>query len=171
MKHYITLFIVAFMAMAATAQNNAIDNFFEDYQDDENFSMVYVSPKAFKMVAKVAEGTEGEMKELQEVIKDLKALRILRTEVNSLAKYKEATKRINTGSYEILLQARDDGQKIQFLTKDSGNIIEELLLLVGGKDEFVMLSFVGKLDLDKIANLAAKLDIDGAEHLGKLKDK
>ena len=112
-----------------------------------------------------------EMKELQEVIKDLKALRILRTDVNSLAKYKEATKRINTNSYEILLQARDDGQKIQFLTKDSGNIIEELLLLVGGESEFIMLSFVGNLDLDKIAKLASKLDIDGAEHLSKLQEK
>jgi len=75
MKHYITLFIVAFLAIAATAQNNAIDEFFEDYQDDDNFSMVYVSPKAFGMVSKIAEGTEGEMKELQEVIKDLKAFK------------------------------------------------------------------------------------------------
>ena len=70
-----------------------------------------------------------------------------------------------------MLQARDNGQKIQFLTKDKGNIIEELLLLVGGENEFVMLSFVGNLDLDKIASLAAKLDIDGAEHLSKLKEK
>lgn len=168
MKNYISLIIFAFLAVSVSAQNNAIDKFFEDYQDDDNFTMVYVSPKAFSMVSKIAEGAEGEIKELQEVIKDLKALRILKTEINSKQVYKDAIKRIPTSEYEILLQARDNGQKIQFLTKDNGNIIEELLLLVGGENEFVMLSFVGKLDLEKIANLASKLDIDGAEHLGKL---
>lgn len=153
------------------AQNNAIDRFFEDYQDNDNFTMVYVSPKAFSMVSKIAEGSEGDIKELQEVIKDLKALRILSTKTNSMATYKEATRRIDTKDYEVLLQARDNGQKVQFFSKDSGNVVEELLLLVGGEEEFVMLSFVGKLDLEKIGNLASKLNIDGAEHLGKLKDK
>ena len=169
MKQYISIIIFAFVSLTLGAQNNAIDNFFEDYQDDDNFTMVYVSPKAFSMVSKITEGTDGEIKELQEVIKDLKALRILSTEVNSAAVYKEAIKRINTSDYEILLQARDDGQKIQFLTKGTGDVIEELLLLVGGEEDFTMLSFVGKLDLQKIANLASKLDISGAEHLGKLK--
>lgn len=171
MKNILSILLLAFTATIALGQNNAIDRFFEDYQDDDRFTMVYVSPKAFSMVSKIAEGTEGDVKELQEVIKDLKALRILRTEENSMATYKEAVKRINTNDYEVLMQMRDNGQKIQFFSKDSGDIVEELLLLVGGEDEFVMLSFVGKLDLEKIGNLASKLDIDGAEHLGKLKDK
>jgi len=44
-------------------------------------------------------------------------------------------------------------------------------LLVGGTEEFVMVSFVGKIDLDKISRLAKKLDVDGVEHLDKLGDR
>ncbi|MBK7637736.1 MAG: DUF4252 domain-containing protein [Saprospiraceae bacterium] len=57
------------------------------------------------------------------------------------------------------------------MTKEANGTINELLLLVGGKTEFVMMSFVGNIDLNKIAKLAKKLDIDGAEHLDKVRKK
>ena len=50
-------------------------------------------------------------------------------------------------------------------------MINELLLLVGGKDEFVMVSFIGNIDLNKISKLAKVLDVEGAEHLDKLEDR
>jgi hypothetical protein len=68
------------------------------------------------------------------------------------------------------MTVRDEGTNVEFLVKDTGDIINELLLLVGG-DEFVMMSFVGNIDLDKISKLANSLDIDGAQHLDKLEDK
>lgn len=150
------------------AQNNAIDKFFNAYQDNEDFSVVYVSPKMFQMLAKVA--TEELDEDVNAVVKDLKGLKILRTDVNSAAVYKDAVTKIDTKEYELLLTARDKGQNVNFYTKSSGSdVIEELLLLVGGEKEFVLLSFVGTLDLDKIAKLASKLNMDGAEHLEKLK--
>ena len=151
------------------AQNDAIDRFFEQYQDDENFTMVYVSPKMFELAAKVA--TEELDEDLNEVVKNLKSLKILRTDIDAMTVYNDANNKIDTKDYELLLTARDKGQNVNFFTKTSGNddVVEELLLLVGGDEEFVLLSFVGSLDLDKIAKLAKKIDIDGAEHLDKLK--
>lgn len=151
------------------AQTDAIDKFFSDYEDNENFSVVYVSPKMFQMITKVA-GEEME-DDIMDVIKDIKALKILRTEVNSKAIYKEASSRIKTNEYEVLLTAREEGQNIKFLTKTSQDIVQELLLIVGGDEEFILLSFVGNLDLDKISKLASSLDLDGAEHLKQLKKK
>jgi len=152
------------------AQNDAIDRFFEQYQNDESFTMVYVSPKMFQLVAKVA--SEELDEDLNDVVKNLKGLKVLKTEVNALEVYKEANNKIDTKDYELLLTARDKGQNVNFYTKTSGNdVVEELLLLVGGENEFVLLSFVGTLDLAKIAKLAKKMDIDGAEHLGKLEEK
>ena len=69
------------------------------------------------------------------------------------------------------MTVRDKESNVRFVTKESNGLISELLLLVGGKDEFVMMSFVGNIDLNKIAKLAKKLDIDGAEHLDKVKKK
>jgi hypothetical protein len=168
------ILMVAFMAIIGmtgmNAQVDAIDKFFEQYQEDENFTMVYVSPKMFQLVAKVA--SEELDEDLNDVVKNLKGLKVLKTEVNAKAVYKEANNKIDTKEYELLLTARDNGQNINFFTKTSGgDIVEELLLLVGGEDEFVLLSFVGTLDLEKIAKLAKKMDIDGAEHLQKLEEK
>ncbi len=152
------------------AQNDAIDRFFEQYQEDENFTMVYVSPKMFQLVAKVA--SEELDQDLNDVVSNLKGLKVLKTEVNPMEVYKDANNKIDTKDYELLLTARDQGQNINFFTKTSGDdIVEELLLLVGGENEFVLLSFVGTLDLAKIARIAKKMDIDGAEHLGKLEEK
>lgn len=164
----ISMLAILFTSIGLFAQNNAIDKFFDAYQDNEDFSVVYVSPKMFQMLAKVA--TEELDEDVNAVVKDLKGLKILRTDVNSAAVYKDAVTKINTKEYELLLTARDKGQNVNFYTKTSGSdVIEELLLLVGGEKEFVLLSFVGTLDLDKIAKLASKLNMDGAEHLEKLK--
>jgi hypothetical protein len=124
----------------------------------------------FQLVAKVA--SEELDEDLNDVVKNLRGLKVLKTEVNPLEVYKEANNKIDTKEYELLLTARDKGQNVNFYTKtSSGDVVEELLLLVGGDNEFVLLSFVGTLDLAKIAKLAKKMDIDGAEHLGKLEEK
>lgn len=167
------ILIVAMLAVFGTigvnAQPDAIDRFFEQYQDDENFTMVFVSPKMFELVSKVASAELDE--DLNYVVKNLKSLKILQTKVEPLQVYKDANSKIDTKDYELLLTARDKGQNVNFYTKTSGNddVVEELLLLVGGKDEFVLLSFVGSLDLERIAKIAKKIDVDGAEHLEKLK--
>lgn len=167
MNKFLSTLFALFITVGAFAQADAIDKFFSDYEDDDAFTVVYVSPMMFEMVAKVA-GEEFDQ-DIVDVVKDLKGLKILRTEINAKAVYKEAKAKINTSEYEVLLTAKDHGQNIKFLTKSNGDIVNELLLLVGGEEEFVLLSFVGDLDLNKIARLASKLDIDGAEHLGKLK--
>ena len=83
----------------------------------------------------------------------------------------DANKRLNIKEYEELVTVRDKGSNVRFVTKEANGTINELLLLVGGKTEFVMMSFVGNIDLNKIAKLAKKLDIDGAEHLDKVRKK
>jgi hypothetical protein len=166
MKSIFSFVFVLFFSIAGSGQTDAIERFFSDYQNDENFTIVYVSPKMFQMVSKVTEGSED--KELASIVKDLKGLRILTSKINPDKVYKEANKRLNIKEYEELVTVRDKESNVRFVTKESNGIINELLLLVGGKNEFVMMSFVGNIDLNKIAKLAKKLDIDGAEHLDKI---
>lgn len=159
--------MVCFFTVSSYAQTDAIDRFFESYQDDENFTMVYVSPKMFEMFAKVA-GDELDL-EMKELVKDLKGLKVLKTEKNAAAIYKSALAKIPTNEYELLMTARDEGQNVKILTKTKGDdIIEELLLLVGGDDEFILVSFMGNINLNHLAKIASNLDIDGVKHLEKL---
>lgn len=167
-KLSLVLALLIGIAGMSFGQSDAIEKYFNQYVDDDNFTVVYISPKMFEMVSKIA--PDDMDPEVKSVIKDLKGLRILTTEYNVEAFYKEAKSKINTNEYEVLMTVRDDGTNVEFLVKDSGDIINELLLLVGG-DEFVMMSFVGNIDLNKIAKLANTIDIDGMEHLENLEDK
>ena len=169
MKSIFSLAIALLISMAASAQSDAIERFFQDYQEDPNFTVVYVSPKMFQMISKVTDGSED--KELSSIVKDLKGLRILTSKVNPSKVYTEANKRLNIKEYEELVTVRDKDSNVRFVTKEANGMINELLLLVGGKEEFVMMSFVGNIDLSKIARLAKKLNIDGAEHLEKINKK
>lgn len=164
------IFVIGLMLVAylsAGAQMDAISKYFDKYIDDERFTMVYVSPKMFNLVSKLdVEDMDADVKQL---LNEIKGLRILTTDENPMAYYKEAMANFNVSEYERLMEVRDGDEKIHFLIKSgAGDRIEELLLLVGGS-EFVMLSFVGNIDLDKISKLASGMDIKGAEHLDKIK--
>ncbi len=175
MKYLLVLMISLFSFMGTTyaQQEDAISKYFDKYMEDDAFTVVYLSPKLFQLLGKldIEELNDHEAEAILEVVEDLKSLRVLTTDENALQYYNEAVKTINTKDYEILLTVRDEGENVQFLIKDDGNTINELLLLVGGEDEFVMVSFVGNIDLDKISHLAKKLDVDGVEHLDKLDDR
>ena len=171
MKYLSALIITLLFSMTAMAQNDAISTYFDQYVDDENFTVVYVSGKMFSMLSKVEvdELKDEEAQAIMDVAKDIKGLRVLVTEETPREYYKTARKLINTNDgYEVLLTVRDEGTNVNFWIKETGNVIEELFLLVGAEDEFVMVSFLGKLDLNKIAQLANTIDMKGAEHLGKI---
>ncbi|MBL7782905.1 MAG: DUF4252 domain-containing protein [Saprospiraceae bacterium] len=169
-QFFLILTVVLGSILQAHAQNDGITRFFKQYEDDERFTMVYVSPKMFQMVAKI-ETDDEDWNNIREVVKDLGGLRVLTADSigDGVAMYKSALSRVPQNEYSELLTVRDGKENVRFWIKDSGNIIEELLLLVGSEDEFTMLSFTGKIDLDKISQLSKSLDIDGAEHLGKIK--
>ena len=99
----------------------------------------------------------------------MKGLRILQTEKNAMQYYKEVIAKFKPTEYELLMTVRDKGENVRFWTKESGGVISELLMLVGGVKEFVMISFIGNISLDKISKLANKMNVDGMEHLKDLK--
>ena len=101
----------------------------------------------------------------------MKGLRILHTEQNALQYYNDALKTINTSEYELLLTARGEGENVRFMVKDNGDIVEELLMIVGGNENFALLSFIGNIDLKKIGKLAKALDIDNMQYLENLDKK
>jgi len=168
-------FLLPFLILAAFtlhAQNDAITRFFDKYVNNEAFTVVYVSPKMFQMAAKI-ETSDPEWNKFRDVVKDLGGLRVLLADdiTNGVELYKEASEKIPIGEYTELLSVRDGKENVRIWTRDSGDIINELLLLVGAPNEFVLLSFTGKIDLNKISTLAKTLDIDGVQHLEKINKK
>ena len=167
---FVALFLMTMLPLSMVAQTDAITKYFDHYMEDENFTVVYITPKMFQMISKLnLKDKEG--MELKEVLQDLKGLRILTTEKNGLQYYKEAISKFKTNEYELLMTVRDKDENVRFWTKENNGVISELLMLVGGVKEFVMISFIGNISLDKISKLANNLDVDGMEHLKELKNK
>ena len=169
-KTFWLLPIFLMIAAAVPAQNDAIIRFFNQYVEDERFTVVSVSPKMFSLVSKISTDDE-DWEKFREVVGDLNGLRVLTSDSisNGVALYKEALSKVPTGEYSELLTVRDGQENVRIWIKDKGNIIDELLLLVGSPDEFVLLSLTGKIDLDKISNLTKGLNVKGVEQLEKNK--
>jgi len=146
---------------ALQAQANAIDEYFQKYIDDQRFTSVYISGRLMNMIGsmdlEMDDMAEKEFKAFQKIAEGLKGLRILTAEENADAFYKEAKDKIKTTDYEVLMSVRDtDGQNFEFFVKDAKDgKVSELFLISGGKgNDFVLMSFVGRLDLDSISKMA-----------------
>lgn len=165
---FLSFVFALFLSTSLFAQEDAITKYFSKYVDNEDFTVVYVSGKMFELINKMELDFDDEEAEaVLAVVKDLKGLRILTTENNGMKYYKEALQIINTKQYETLMTVREGkSENVQFLIKDDGgDIINELLLLVGGEDnEFVLISFIGKIDLNEVGKLAKAFE-------GEIKDK
>lgn len=166
-------FLLLGISNSAQAQADAIEQYFEQYMEDERFTVVYVSSKMFQMISKLdidEINEDPEAKAAMEMVNDLRGLRVLTTDENAGEFYKEAITKIDTDQYEVLMTVRDGDENVRIWVKENNDVIDELLLLVGGDEDFVMLSFMGKIDLNKISKLANQIDVKGAEHLDKVGD-
>lgn len=167
-----SMLVLALTLLAPTfgysqSQANAIDKYFQQYVDNGDFTVVYISGKMFEMLGdlNIDKETlnmedEEDMEAIMDIAQQMKGLRILTTDVDSQKYYKEAKSKIKTSEYEVLMTVRtQEGDNIEFLVLESEDSkkVNELLLLVGG-DDFVLLSFVGDLDMEKVMKLANEID-------------
>ena len=158
---------------AAQAQSDAISSYFSQYVDDPDFTVVYVSGKMFDLAESLISNIETDdfnpeqAEALSAVVRGMRGLRILTTDVDGMARYREAkSKMLGARPYELLMTVREKQRNnVDFYTHsvDGGDAVDELLLLVGQEEgTFVLLSLVGAVDVTKIGELARAFeDEDG----------
>lgn len=163
---------VLLMVMSGAFAQDAISKFFSKYQNDETFSQVTVSSKMFALFTNM-EADTPEDKEVLEAISKLKGLRILAKEDarNARTLYKEAFTLIPIKEYEELMSVRDKDKDMKFLIKESGGKISELLMIMGGNEQFMVMSLFGEIDLKQVSRIGKKMDVKGLEHLEKMDKK
>ena len=168
------LIIIALVLVAAQVQaQDAITKFFSKYQNDESFSNVTVSSKMFSLFTDM-EVNSPEDKEVINAISKLKGLRILAKEDarNARELYKEAFTLIPAKDYEELMTVRDKDADMKFFIKDDGKgKISELLMVMGGNNDFMILSLFGEIDLKQISRLGRKMDIGCLDKLENMDKK
>jgi hypothetical protein len=161
MKKIFATIVIMMAVMTATFAQDAISKFFSKYQTDETFSQVTVSSKMFGLFTNM-EADSPEDKEVLEAISKLKGLRILAKEDarNARELYKEAFSLIPVKEYEELMSVRDKDKDMKFFIKESGGgKISELLMVMGGNTDFMVLSLFGEIDLKQVSRIGKKMDV------------
>jgi hypothetical protein len=160
------------MVVSVSYAQDAISKFFSKYQNDETFSQVTVSSKMFGLFTNM-EAESEEDKEILSAISKLKGLRILAKDDarNARTLYKEAFTLIPMKEYEELMSVRDKDKDMKFLIKESGGKISELLMIMGGNEQFMVLSLFGEIDLKQVSRIGKKMNVDGLDNLQKMDKK
>lgn len=168
----IMAFAALMIVMNGAFAQDAISKFFSKYHNDDSFTQVTVSGKMFSLFTNM-EADTPEDKEVLEAISKLKGLRILGKENTSDARslYKEAFALIPMKEFEELMSVHDKDKDIKFYIKESGGKISELLMVMGGTDDFMVMSLFGEIDLKQVSRIGKKMDVKGLENLEKMNDK
>ncbi len=166
-RQILLLLPLLLLGAGAFAQDDAIGKFFGKYVDDNRFTVVSISPKMFRLLAKVQWDTIPA--DVRQTVTRLQSLRILSTETTPQYFYKEALATIDHKEYEDLVTVRSYKDNVRFMIKESGETIHELLMIAVDNDGFTLMSFVGDIDLDKLSRLSGDMGIKGMENLKNVK--
>ena len=174
----------------AHAQDDAISTYFAQYVDDEDFTVVYISGKMFDLFETVIDNIDTddlsgeEVDALRDVVQDMRSLRIVTTDSGGVPLYREAKAKLaGAKPYEILMTVREKANTyVDFYVRERDGKIDELLLLVGeggdglagdladgedlgpvGDGSFTLLSFEGRIDLEKVGQLSRAFEGDDAD--------
>lgn len=176
MKINFKVFFTAMALLVATqvqAQTEHIIKFFDQYAGEEGLTTVYVTPTMIRLLGSMVGEDEQESQDIKEVMQDLKGIRMLfasKEDGKNVQKMlSESMQFANHHSYEELMIIKDDENDIKFLVKESSDaVIEELLMVIGGEENFGLISLVGRIDLNKISKLSGNVNINGLENLEHL---
>ncbi len=163
--------MVLMMTLTASKGQDVISKFFSKYQNDETFTNVTISSKMFGLFTQM-EVTNAEDQEVLDAISKLKGLKILAKEnaENSRALYKEAMLLIPK-QFEELMSVRDKDKDMKFMIQENGGKISEMLMVVGGEKEFMIMSLIGEIDLKQVSRIGSKMNIKGLENLENIDKK
>lgn len=157
MKRIIILFAALLLSLSAFAQNGK--SIYQKYSDAENVSAVYVSPAMFRMIGQIPDLEVGqENVNLTPVIRSLTGLYILNSEnaaINGSLRA-DAERFINSGRYELLMEAKDSGETVRIYTVGNDRVIEGFVMLAAEASEVTFICLDGQMPRKDFEELFSK---------------
>ncbi len=171
----ILLVICTLILSAGLHAQSIMDKLFDKYSGAEGYTSVYISKYMFDMF-RSNDATVKSDENMNEVISKLDCIKILVTDDDPATPapvnlYQEIMKVIPSSPYKEIMVVKEKDQNIKFYAKEDKNRkIAELLMVIGGKDENVLISIQGDIDMKNISKLSKSMNIEGMENLEKMKE-
>lgn len=152
MKRFIAIFICLAMAAAAFAQDGK--RIYNKFSSEEGVDAVYISPAMMKMIGNIPELTVNEV-DLAPVLKSMTGLYVIHVE-NSRSRAalrSEVDKLTGGGRFELLMEAKSDGDNVRMYASYKGDYVSCFVLFAEEAAECSFICIEGQIsreDADKM---------------------
>ena len=147
MKKLILIAALMIASVAAFAQSGK--SIYQKYSDCEKVSAVYISPAMFRLIGQIPNlEVEDEDIDLTPVIKTLKGLYLINSENPDIREniIKEVEKFVDSADYELLLEAKDEGETVRIYTVGNEQTVKGFVMLAIEADELTFICIDGEMD-------------------------
>lgn len=156
MKKIITAAVSILLTFTLSAQEGR--SIYNRYSDAENVSAVYISPAMFRIMGKLPEmNLSGNDVPFSSIVKSLNGFYLIESKNSSInASLKaDAEKMIRSGRYELLMEARDNGQTVHIYISGDEQTVVGLVMFVDEKDSVAFINIDGNMSRAKLEKLIA----------------
>lgn len=153
------MIILALLALSVSALAQNGKQLYSKYSDLPGMEAVYISPAMFRMIGKIPD-VELDDKDVNfsPIIKSMTGFYILNTKDAETGDklFADVKKFIDTGKYELLMEAKDDGEVVRMYTVGDKQTVTSFVMLARDKDEVSFISFDGNMDRQEMENILAQ---------------
>ena len=157
MKQLYILVAMLMLSITAAAQDGR--SLYNKYSDYENVEAVYISPAMFRLIGKIPDvEMNDESVNLGPIIKSLSGLYILSIKEGGIAEQlaDDVNRFIRKGEYELLMEAKDNGEVTRMYTVGDDFTVNSFVLLAREGTETNFICIDGTIPRDQLEDLIAK---------------
>ncbi|MDR0575325.1 MAG: DUF4252 domain-containing protein [Tannerella sp.] len=160
MKAKYLLLIICFLSSSLIyAQNNAFNNLFDKYENEDDVTVISISKAMFKMIP---DNINTGNVDIKNIVPKIESLLIITSEKAGIKeKLNSEFKSLidKNKNYEELMRIKSGKSNITFNTKKKDNIINELVMLINDEKNFVAIQILGNFTLDDVQKIAKNTEV------------
>ena len=157
MKKLYILATLLLVSVAALAQDGK--SLYQKYSDAEGIQAVYISPAMFRLIGRIPDVNFGDQAvNLAPLFKSMTGFYLLSTENpdQGRALAGEVDRFVRSGRYELLMEAKDDGDRTRIYTVGDAETVSSLVLLTYDGSETTFITLDGAMSRSDLDDLFAK---------------
>ena len=167
MRIIVVYVLLVLLPALLSGQSKYITQFYNNYKAQEEVTNLNLRGFVLSLASTFADDEDA-----RKILRKVSHLRLLMMEDENLVSPQEYTsliRGIKSDRFEELMMLREEKQRIEFFLREEGETITDVLMLLHGDGEFLMLSLEGTFKFSDLNDL--KIDIDGGEHFSKIPDR
>jgi len=168
----ITLIFAAFLALPVLLNaQSPLDKVFTKYAGQDRFTTVNISKEMFtQFLGMMANQNDSSSREMKSIIDKLTGLKVVTYDIDTtdyakaVGIYNEFAGLFPASTYKELMAVTEGRDNYRFMTKqDSDGKIGEMVMLMKGKKEVVVISLTGVIDMSNVTKISKSMGIHGME--------